>query len=198
MNRTTTRTGFFSLLLALAFALTACGGGGGEESVAPPIQWPQPVAFTDFTGGQSYFDLGALNRALSACQTCITLRGVARSSIEMAQLLPEQRTATSLPAPYSNKLFSELPIDYTSKMAVVLEDLGSGLRYRYAMQKVEESADTVTISVLKCMVYDVYQDSNTVSFGLLIPKTPKSIQVLLVPSGKPTLPIYEPNGLGAC
>jgi hypothetical protein len=81
---------------------------------------------------------------------------------------------------------------------VVLEDKGSGARYQYAVQKVEESANALTISVLKCMVSEPYQNGDTLLFGLLLPKTNKPIQVLTVQSGKPTLPEYLPNGLGAC
>jgi hypothetical protein len=197
MNRTTTRKGFFSLLLALAFALTACGGGGGES--IEPIQWPQPMAFTDFTGGQSYYyDVGHSNLPLGSCSTCITLRGIARSSTEMSQLFPDQRTSLSWPAAYRDKLYSELPIDYSSKMAVVLVDQNSGVIYQYAMNKVEESENAVTISVLKCVAYHPYDTVFTTQFGLLIPKTTKPIQVVLVQSGKPVLPGYEILGLGGC
>ncbi|MBX7229399.1 MAG: hypothetical protein K1X48_07325 [Burkholderiaceae bacterium] len=202
---------FSSLLVTLTMALTACGGGGGEPSGDggtggnPPEapKWPQAMAFTDFTGVQAYFRIGGSAGAGyggggSSCQTCITLYGIAQSSAEMAQLLVDRKTYSDWPAPYNGKPFSELPIDYSQKTAVVLEDLGSGLRYQYAIQKVEESADKVTISVLKCMVYELYQDSGTISFGLLIPKSNKAVNVIMVQSGKPTLPVYEPNGLGAC
>ena len=205
---------FSNFMLMLTLVLTACGGGGdsqpgnlGSGGTPPEVpKWPQTVEFRDFVGVQTYFPIGISGGMAagggdggSSCQTCITVYGIAQSSVEMGKLLPERKTYSDWPAPYNSKLFSELPIDYNNKTAVVLEDLGSGKRYQYAVQKVEESADAVTITMLKCMVYDIYVDSYGIRFGLVIPKTFKPIQVTLVQSGKPTLPAYEPfNGLGAC
>ncbi|MBX7228763.1 MAG: hypothetical protein K1X48_04035 [Burkholderiaceae bacterium] len=189
-----------SYTLVLTAFLSACGGGGGENSPTPPPpvqQWPQSVAFTDFTGGQSNFTIGFYSYAQSECQTCITAQ-VAQSGIELGNLLPQRKSPAHWPPPYNDKLYAELPIDYNSKTAVVLEDKGSGVMYHYTLQKVEESANTMSISVLKCMVSDPYNNGATVTFGLLLPKTTKPIQVLTVQSGKPTLPEYQPNGLGAC
>jgi hypothetical protein len=206
---------FSSLMLMLTLVLTACGGGresqpdnpgtGGTQPELP--KWPQALEYRDFVGGQAYFPIdisggmaaGGSGGGGSSCQTCITVYGIAQSNTEMGKLLPDWKTYSDWPAPYNGKLFSELPIDYSQKTAVVLEDLGSGKRYQYAVQKVEESADAVTITMLKCMVYDIYVDSYSIRFGLVIPKTLKPIQVTLVQSGKPTLPAYEAfNGLGAC
>ncbi|MBX7228892.1 MAG: hypothetical protein K1X48_04710 [Burkholderiaceae bacterium] len=204
---------FSACLLTFALALTACGGGGGGETPGdggtggtPPEAptWPQTLEFRDFTGVQAYFRIagsggtGHGGGGGSSCQTCITVYGIAQSSLEMGKLLPDWKTYSDWPAPYNSKLFSELPIDYSTKTAVVLEDLGSGDRYQYAVKKVEEFAEAVTITVLKCTVYEVYADSATIQLGLLIPKTTKPIQVVLVQSGKPTFPAYGPNGLGAC
>lgn len=196
---------FSVCLLTFALALTACGGGGGEgpdntgTGGTPPElpKWPQALAFTDFTGGQSFINIGASNLSVTPCQTCITVHGVARSNVELENLRPG-KTSPNWPSPYNDKLYSELPIDYNSKMAVILEDRGSGKRYQYAVQKVEESADAISVTLLKCMVFEVYQDSNTVRFGLLIPKSNKAVNVVMIQSGKPTLPVYEPDGLGAC
>ena len=182
------------LLLGLTTALVLAACGGGEEQ----IRWPQSVALTDFTGQSRYFLLGGSYYAQIDCRTCITLYGVARSNVELGNILPEQKTFEAWPAPYNDKLFAALPIDYSSKMAVVLEDLESGAYYNYFMQKAEETEEAVTITVLKCMVGDVYVNGATVKLGLLLPKTNKPIKVLTVQSGKPTLPEYLPNGLGAC
>ena len=187
-------------MFVLTVILNGCGGGGGENSPRPPPpvqQWLQSVAFTDFTGGQSNFTIGFYSYAQSECQTCITAQ-VAQSGIELGNLLPQRKSPAHWPPPYNDKLYAELPIDYNSKTAVVLEDKGSGVMYHYTLQKVEESANTMSISVLKCMVSDPYNNGATVTFGLLLPKTTKPIQVLTVQSGKPTLPEYQPNGLGAC
>ena len=197
---------FSACLLTFALALTACGGGGGGETPGdggtggtPPEAptWPQTLEFRDFTGGQGYLEIRSLVGSQPGCRTCIALRGVAQSSAEMSKLLPDWKTYSDWPAPYNSKLFSELPIDYNIKTAVVLEDLFSSRLYQYSVQKVEESADTVTITMIKCTGYDLYLDGKTYFFGLLIPKTSKPIQILTVQSGKPP-PVYAPDGLGAC
>ena len=196
---------FASLLLALVLGLTGCGGGGGEIPAnggtggqAPDVtQWPQVLGYSDFTGGKSQLEISSSIHVKSGCNTCLTLYGVAQSSAEMSKLLPDWKTYSDWPAPYNSKLFSELPIDYNTKTAVVLEDLFSSRLYQYSVQKVEESADTVTITMIKCTGYDLYLDGKTYFFGLLIPKTSKPIQILTVQSGKPP-PVYAPDGLGAC
>ena len=200
-----TQKRFASLLLALVLGLTGCGGGGGETpanggtgSQAPDIpQWPQVLEYRDFTGGKSQLEISSSIHIQSGCNTCLTLYGVAQSSAEMEKLLPGWKTYSDWPAPYNGKLFSELPIDYNTKTAVVLEDLFSSRLYQYSVQKVEESADTVTITMIKCTGYNLYLEGRTYMFGLLIPKTSKPIQILTVQSGKPP-PVYAPDGLGAC
>ena len=195
------------LLISSVF-LSACGGDDGATPTPPPVQpppvqqWPQSVAFTDFTGGQNYFLIG-LNVLLGGagqenCTLCVGLKGVARSNAELGSLRPNLNTDPAWPAPYNNKPYAELPIDYTAKMAVVLEDLGSGARYRHSIQKVEETADKVIISVLKCTVIDLYGMPNTISLGLLLPKTNKPIDVLTVQSGNPPAFGSGPNALGGC
>ena len=196
---------FCSLLFTLALGLTICGGGGGEVAnnsnpgeIQPEVpKWPQTLEYRDFVGGQSQLEISASIHIKPGCNTCITLYGVAQSSAEMGKLLPDRKTYPDWPAPYNDKLFSELPLDYNSKTAVVLEDLFSSKLYQYSVQKVEESADTVTITMIKCTGYDLYLDGKTYFFGLLIPKTSKPIQILTVQSGKPP-PVYTPDGLGAC
>ena len=200
-----TQKRFASLLLALVLGLTGCGGGGGETpanggtgSQAPDIpQWPQVLEYRDFTGGKSQLEISSSIHIQSGCNTCLTLYGVAQSSAEMEKLLPGWKTYSDWPAPYNGKLFSELPIDYNTKTAVVLEDLFSSRLYQYSVQKVEESADTVTITMIKCTGYNLYLEGRTYMFGLLIPKTSKPIKILTVQSGKPP-PVYAPDGLGAC
>ena len=200
-----TQKRFASLLLALVLGLTGCGGGGGETpanggtgSQAPDVpQWPQTLEFRDFTGGKSQLEISSSIHIQSGCNTCLTLYGVAQSSAEMEKLLPGWKTYPDWPAPYNGKLFSELPIDYNTKTAVVLEDLFSSRLYQYSVQKVEESADTVTITMIKCTGYSLYLEGRTYMFGLLIPKTSKPIKILTVQSGKPP-PVYAPDGLGAC
>jgi hypothetical protein len=185
--------------------LTGCGGGGGETPAnggtggqAPDVpQWPQTLEFRDFTGGKSQLEISSSIHIQSGCNTCLTLYGVAQSSAEMETLLPGWKTYSDWPAPYNGKLFSELPLDYNTKTAVVLEDLFSSRLYQYSVQKVEESAATVTITMIKCTGYSLYLEGRTYMFGLLIPKTSKPIQILTVQSGKPP-PVYAPNGLGAC
>ena len=200
-----TQKRFASLLLALVLGLTGCGGGGGETpanggtgSQAPDIpQWPQVLEYRDFTGGKSQLEISSSIHIQSGCNTCLTLYGVAQSSAEMEKLLPGWKTYSDWPAPYNGKLFSELPIDYNTKTAVVLEDLFSSRLYQYSVQKVEESADTVTITMIKCTGYNLYLEGRTYMLGLLIPKTSKPIKILTVQSGKPP-PVYAPDGLGAC
>ena len=200
-----TQKRFASLLLALVLGLTGCGGGGGETpanggtgSQAPDVpQWPQVLEYRDFTGGKSQLEISSSIHIQSGCNTCLTLYGVAQSSAEMEKLLPGWKTYSDWPAPYNGKLFSELPIDYNTKTAVVLEDLFSSRLYQYSVQKVEESADTVTITMIKCTGYNLYLEGRTYMFGLLIPKTSKPIKILTVQSGKPP-PVYAPDGLGAC
>ena len=200
-----TQKRFASLLLALVLGLTGCGGGGGETpanggtgSQAPDVpQWPQVLEYRDFTGGKSQLEISSSIHIQSGCNTCLTLYGVAQSSAEMEKLLPGWKTYSDWPAPYNGKLFSELPIDYNTKTAVVLEDLFSSRLYQYSVQKVEESADTVTITMIKCTGYNLYLEGRTYMLGLLIPKTSKPIKILTVQSGKPP-PVYAPDGLGAC
>lgn len=187
------RKGFPSLLFIVMVMLTACAGGTEDE------QWPQPLAFTDFIGGQTYFILGTNGGAQTDCQTCISVEKVVRSSEQITGDLAAEQTSPYWPAPYNNRFYSELPIDYSSKMAVILQDPGSGPRYAYVMQNVEENAGGIIITVLKCMVYADYPpDDYTLRLGLLIPQSNKPIDVLTVQSGKAPLPEYGPNGLGAC
>ena len=199
MIRDTTRKVFLGLTFVFTVLLVACGGGGdGEE-----MQWPQPVGFTDFTERKDYFSIASYSNqglGITNCLTCINLFGIGRSNTELGNLLKDFfNTPPSWPAPYSDKPYSALPIDYSSKMAVVLEDKGSKFGYQYTVQKVEESANAVTISVLKCVAFlDLYGLPSTIYLGVLLPKTNKPIQVLTLQSGKPTLPEYLPNGLGAC
>ena len=190
-----------SLLLTLL--LSACGGGGADTAV-PPLQppptqqWPQSVAFTDFTGGQTNFVLGAnviFGEGPGNCRLCVSLRGVARSNTELGKLRPDLTTDPAWPAPYNNKPYAELPIDFNTQMAVVLEDVYSEGAYTLSIQKVEESAETITVSVLKCGNGFPYFVRDIRSLGLLIPKNNKAIQVLTVQSDKPAL--YA-NDLGAC
>jgi hypothetical protein len=201
MIRDTTRKIFLGLTFVFTLVLNGCGGGGGDTLTPPPPvqQWPQPVAFTDFTGGQSRFTIGTQGYAGTDCRTCMYVYGVARSSAELGKLLPELKTYVQWPPTYNDKLYAELPIDYNQKIAVVLKDENSKYGDQYTIQKVEESADSLTITVLKCVAFlDVYGLVSRDYFGLLLPKTTKPIQVLTVQSGKPTLPEYLPNGLGAC
>lgn len=189
---------FLSLSFVFSLTLTACGGGGEVEE----IQWPQPVVFTDFTGGKTNFVSGVNvipdGSTLGGCKTCITIFGVARSNTELGNLLPEWKTSSDWPPPYNGKLYSDLPIDYNSKIAVLVEDQGSGARYQHTIQKVEESAKAVTITIMKCSVGDLYGLRHISYFGLLLPKTNKPIEVLMVQSGKPPLESEKPSGLGAC
>ena len=194
--------------LLFTLLLSSCGGGGGDSVASPPVQsppvqqWPQSLAFTDFTGGQDYFliRLSVLVAEVSPvdCQLCVNLQGVARSSTELGKLRPDVNTYPDWPVPYNNKPYAELPIDYATKIAVVLEDLGSGARYRHSIQKVEETEDKVIISVLKCTVIDLYGKPNIISLGLLIPKTNKPIEVLTIQTGNPPAFGSGPNGLGGC
>ena len=190
-------------MLLLTLLLNACGGGGGDTA-APPIQpppvqqWPQSLAFTDFTGGQTNFVIGAnviFGGSPGNCRLCVSLRGIARSNAELGNLRPDLNTDPAWPAPYNNKPYAELPIDFTTKMAVVLEDVYSEGAYTLSIQKVEESAETITISVLKCGNGFPYFVRDIRSLGLLVPKNNKPIQVLTVQSGKP--PLYA-DDLGAC
>ena len=192
-----------SYTLVLTLLLSACGGGGGDAPAQPPVQpppaqqWPQSVAFTDFTGGQTYFLIGGYIGGLSQieCPLCVGLRGIARSNAEMAILHKDSfNTPTSWPAPYNDKPYGELPIDYNSKMAVILQDNSSG-RNRYTFQKVEEFADAITVSVVKCdSGFPLISFPQVVFFGLLLPKSSKPVQVVTLPSPNPPVP----GQLGDC
>ena len=192
-------------ILVLALLVNACGGGAEEEAnnpaQPPPVQWPQSVTFTDFTGEQRYFIVGIhYYPKADECRTCIAVRGIARNSVELGNLRPD-KTSVSWPAPYNDKLYSELPINYNNKIAVVLEDLGYNPVYRYSIQKVEETANTVTISMTKCTIttfLDGILSNNAMQFGVLLPKTDKPINVLTVQTGKPPAFGQPADGLGEC
>lgn len=199
-----------SFLVCCTLLLSSCGGGGGADTTAPPLlqpppvqQWPQSVAFTDFTGGNSYIYIGAQRGLLGGsgqgdCLLCVSLRGIARSNAEMASLRKDSfNTPQSWPAPYNDKPYGELPIDYNSKMAVILEDRYSSERNGYSIEKVEESAETITVSVIKCDAgFPLVSFSQVVSLGLLVPKSTKPIQVVTLPSTNP--PVFASNQLGGC
>ena len=88
-----------------------------------------------------------------------------------------------------------------NKIAVVLEDLGYNPVYRYSIQKVEETANTVTISMTKCTItifLDGILSNNAMQFGVLVPKTDKPINVLTVQTGKPPAFGQPADGLGEC
>jgi len=191
-----------SLLLTLL--LSACGGGGADIA-APPVQppptqqWPQSVAFTDFTGGQDYYGLyNSSHSKVVSCNTCINVLGIAVTGSELEQLLTHQ-TPSYWPVPYNNQAYSALPIDYNNKVAVVLEDLAYAPRYGYQVKKAEEYGNKVVLTVMKCSTFlllDGVATPNGIELGILLPKTTKPIEVLTVQSGKP--PPYPNNDLGAC
>ena len=199
-----------SFLVCCTLLLSSCGGGGGADTTAPPPlqpppvqQWPQSVAFTDFTGGNSYIYIGAQRGLLGGsgqgdCLLCVSLRGIARSNAEMASLRKDSfNTPQSWPAPYNDKPYGELPIDYNSKMAVILEDRYSSERNGYSIEKVEESAETITVSVIKCDAgFPLVSFSQVVSLGLLVPKSTKPVQVVTLPITNP--PVFASNQLGGC
>ena len=189
--------------LLLTLLLSSCGGGGGDSVASPPVQpppvqqWPQSLAFTDFTGGQDYYGLSnSFHSKVVSCYTCINLRGIAATGSELKQLLT-QNTPSYWPVPYNSQPYSDLPIDYNSKMAVVLEDRYSSERNGYSIQKVEESAETITVSVIKCDAgFPLVSFSQVVSLGLLVPKSTKPIQVVTLPSTNP--PVFASSQLGGC
>ena len=134
-----------------------------------------------------------------SCLLCVSLRGIARSNTEMASLLKDfANTPQDWPAPYTDKPYGELPIDYNSKMAVVLQDLSS-VTLGYSLQKVEESAEAMTVSVVKCDfgLLTPPVPPQVVYLGLLVPKSSKPVQVVTLPSPNP--PVSPNSGrLGAC
>jgi len=208
MRNLLTRSCLASWALMLTVVFSGCGGGGDTQTPTPvhppPVQqWPQSVAFTDFTGGNSYFFIGAQRGLLGGsgqgnCLLCVSLRGIARSNAEMASLRKDSfNTPSSWPAPYNDKPYGELPIDYNSKMAVVLEDRYSSERNGYSIQKVEESAETITVSIIKCDAgFPLVSFSQVPSLGLLVPKSTKPIQVVTLPSTNP--PVFASSQLGGC
>ena len=191
--------------LLFTLLLSSCGGGGGDSVASPPVQpppvqqWPQSLAFTDFTGGQDYYGLSnSFHSKVVSCYTCINLRGIAATGSELKQLLI-QNTPGYWPVPYNSQPYSDLPIDYNSKMAVILEDLAYAPRYGYQVQKAEEYGDKVVLTVMKCSTFlllDGLVTPNGTELGVLIPKTTKPIEVVTVQSGKP--PPYSNGDLGAC
>ena len=197
-----------SILLIYSLILSGCGGGEGEKnasvvliSSAPSFPWPQPVVFTDFIGTQNYFELHTTHYSLSnKCLTCITVRGIARESRELGNLR-SNLTPFYWPVPYNEKSYTELPIDYSRKIAVVLEDAAYHPSYKYSVEDVEETVDTILIKIRKCSVtllLDGIMTDNAIELGLLLPKTDKSIQVLTVQTANPPAFGHEPIGIGGC